>query len=300
MAHGCLVDCPANTKMLACPAYSISQKNYDTYSQTKNWRRNPNLLYLMGKSAVCMTLTDQGIGHLQEAASLGHLKAAFLMGLYHQTNKSLCSSTLTSDPHHYDMAVEYFKEAVRMIQHVQPANGANGLHINNTYIYVQVYARLLDLYFLKYEQSVRLIEYPDYNAYLLKENPLSTSQTLAQLKNKQPLTLLKEMKTQAQQCLNQPAGKPNQWSLDQKSTYTSYRSRCKQYLKWAAAAQPIEQKRISHVKACKQPNVNQCPDYVLINQQIFADSAGNRFYQPGNPKAVNHQSLSPSYYIPLF
>lgn len=218
---------------------------------------NVSYMYYLGKAKFCLEDLKSGAHWMGKAASRGHIHAAYLMGVYYKTNKTM--DPLLIEKHHienYTAMIFYFQKAAKLIE--DNPNYPKNIHPDNhraeqeTYISFFVFTYLPALYFSGYYASMQnILPALDNNKILFHKDSLQTLQKA--LRN-------------SLRCLKRPS--LTIWGDQEETLSVIMKKICTITKNFVKKVYPLEEERLQKAKKCNT-DIKQCPAYRKLTQKIL-------------------------------
>ena len=231
-----------------------SENNLQRYNHLHEARKgSSNLIgiyHSLAINSLCLGKEAEGMAHLQKASDMGHAAAAYLLGIYYNTNKTFDNSQVADNPENWNAALHYYEKAAEIIESISNyPDKVMEFHERVSQTSYSVFTALPGLYFNGYSNALGEI-IADKERVLYADS----------------LEVLSKMRASAIRCLERPA--LSVWKEKKQLVYEAKQIKCDASLKFAENAYVLEQKRIQIAQSCQVP-LGECSEHQgVINRLI--------------------------------
>ena len=196
-------------------------------------------MYIAGIYGLCLGKTQEGMGHIQRAAEMGHISANKVMAEYYRTDGSLDGvrdrHRITENQQNFDNAVHYYRETAQLIE--SNPNYPSGVNRDQ---------RILENKSLSSAGIFYWLPYFYYTGYTRALDEIMNSEE--KLHYEDSLDILANMEDVSRICLNRPS--LSEWRERRQEVTSLLQAGCSAMKDFADTVLPLEQQRIEVSAKC--------------------------------------------------
>ncbi len=213
-------------------------------------------IYIAGIYGLCLNKIQEGMGHIQRAADMGHIQANKVMAEYYRTDSHLDGvrdrHRITTDQNNFDGAVHYYEQTAQLIE--SAPDYPKGVNKDQ---------RILENKYLSSAGVFYWLPYLYYTGYQRALDEVLNS--AVKIHYEDSLDILNSMLHISQACLNRPA--LSAWKERQQQVYGLLQAGCSAMRDFANTVFVLEQNRINASGKCSGA-LRECAQHQAVMDQI--------------------------------
>ncbi len=222
---------------LKCDSSVNTLQHYNAVLEAQRNNLTPDTRYILGFTAICIGMYDDGLKHMRSASEGGYVAATRVLGSYYDKNQSF-DDVKTANMENAYTAITYYERAADQIETTSSypeGEDVEYLEYVGTVSY-RVFTRLPALHF---------------NIYFDIMKDIATNGTF----HSNTLEILQKMGDAATNCVNRPA--LDVWKEKKERVYRTQQIECQAYLDFVETIYPLENERLQIADSCSV-NVTNC------------------------------------------